>query len=126
MFNHTGRRLLSAGWFVGCLGLVFVASARGQFPSQNVSLIAQLDLTDLTASAGNDCWGYVSPAGREYALMGLNAKLTVVEITNPAAPVIVGSISHANSIWADVKTYGEYCYVVNENTLLSGVWMSST
>jgi choice-of-anchor B domain-containing protein len=119
MFNHTGRRLLSAGWFVGCLGLVFVASARGQFPSQNVSLIAQLDLTDLTASAGNDCWGYVSPAGREYALMGLNAKLTVVEITNPAAPVIVGSISHANSIWADVKTYGEYCYVVNENTLLS-------
>lgn len=90
------------------------APARGQFPAQNVTLYDWLDLTELSASWGNDCWGYVSPAGREYALMGLNDRLTVVEITNPTSPVIVGSITHASSTWSDVKTYGSHCYVVNE------------
>lgn len=94
--------------------LLSANSARGQFPAQNVTLYDHLDLTELSASWGNDCWGYVSPAGREYALMGLNNKLTVVEITNPFAPVIVGSIAHPSCTWGDVKTYGTYCYVVND------------
>ena len=89
--------------------------AAGQFTSNNVSLRARLDLAALGgASVGNDCWGYVSPAGREYALMGVSNRLVVVEITNPAGPVIVGSISHTNSSWSDVKTYQDHCYVVNE------------
>ncbi|MCH7812589.1 MAG: choice-of-anchor B family protein [Planctomycetes bacterium] len=89
--------------------------AQAQFPSNNVSQHAWLDLSALSASNGNDCWGYTSPSGREYALMGLNDKLSVVEITTPTSPVIVGTISHSNSIWADIKVYGTYCYVVNES-----------
>jgi hypothetical protein len=90
--------------------------ARAQFSSDNVSLHAWLDLDDLTAASGNDCWGYTSPSGREYALMGLNNKTTVVEITNPASPVIVGSISHANDGTSAIKTYGAYAYVSNEGS----------
>lgn len=86
------------------------------FPANNVSLHSWLPLSSFTPTPGNgnDCWGYVSASGREYALMGLSNQLAVIEITNPAAPTIVGSISHSDSLWADVKVYGNYCYVSNE------------
>jgi choice-of-anchor B domain-containing protein len=89
--------------------------AMAQFTSDNVTLLTHLDLGTLSANSGNDSWGYVSPSGREYVLMGLNNKLTVVEITTPTAPVIVGSIAHTNSTWGDVKVYQDHCYVVNES-----------
>ena len=70
----------------------------GGFESENVILKAWLDLGAFgNPSNGNDCWGYTSPSGREYALMGLYNKMTVVEITNPANPVIIDSISHSGS-----------------------------
>ncbi len=82
-------------------------------PPSRVSLQANLDLTALGGgSFGNDCWGYVSPSGREYALMGVNDKLVVVEITTPKAPAIVGSISHASGS-SDIKVYLDHAYVVN-------------
>ncbi|MCH8147394.1 MAG: choice-of-anchor B family protein, partial [Planctomycetes bacterium] len=89
--------------------------AVAQFNSSNVSLHAWLDLSALGGgNNGNDCWGYTSPSGREYALMGVSDKLVVVEITTPSSPVIVGSVSHSNSTWCDVKVYQDHCYVVNE------------
>ena len=98
------------------LGFVGVSLSPAQFTSDNVSLYAWLDLNDLGgAGNGNDCWGYTSASGREYALMGVSNKLVVVEITDPANPIIVGNVSHSNSLWGDVKVFGDYCYVVNES-----------
>ncbi len=105
---------LFAGAFV--LMLIVGSPALAQFPTENTSLYAWLDLSDLGgAGNGNDCWGYTSASGREYALMGVSNKLVVVEITDPANPVIVGNVSHSNSSWGDVKVFGDYCYVVNES-----------
>ncbi|MHC4127606.1 MAG: choice-of-anchor B family protein [Planctomycetota bacterium] len=104
---------LAAACFLGVAGLGGPAAA--QFTSDNVSLHAWIDLTTFGASSGNDCWGYTSPSGREYALMGVSNALQVVEITNPGTPVIVGSVSHTNTSWGDIKTYGHYAYVVNDN-----------
>ena len=64
---------------------------------------------------GNDCWGYVSPSGREYALMGLSHGTGFVDITDPGNPVILDFISGPSSLWRDVKTYQEYAYVVTES-----------
>ena len=98
------------------LMLLVGSPALAQFQSQNASLYAWLDLNDLGgAGSGNDCWGYTSTSGREYALMGVSNKLVVVEITDPANPVIVGNVSHSDSLWGDVKVFGDYCYVVNES-----------
>ena len=47
--------------------------------------------------------------------MGLYNKMTVVEITNPANPDIIDSISHSGSLWADIKVYQDVAYVSNEN-----------
>ncbi len=83
---------------------------------QDVILKSRLSLAELgTAATGNDCWGYTSPSGREYALMGTSNALTVVEVTDPANPVILGSIPHQDSPWSDEKVFGHYAYVVNES-----------
>ena len=94
-----------------------VVMAGGPFPASNVTLRTFMDLSSFPSnpSTGNDCWGYTSPSGREYALMGLRNALAVVEVTNPDSPVIVGSVSHSSSDWADVKVYQDHCYVTNES-----------
>ena len=97
---------------------VFVSTgyASESFDSDNITLHSWVNLADFGGAANaSDCWGYTSPSGREYALIGLFSELAVVEISDPYQPVIVGSIPHAGSIWADVKVYQDVVYVSNEN-----------
>jgi len=98
------------------LSSLAVTAAHAQFASQGIDLLSHIPLSGFSPvpGNGNSCWGYVSPSGREYALMGLANQIAFVEITNPAAPVIRGSIAHTNSLWADVKSHGAYAYVCNE------------
>jgi choice-of-anchor B domain-containing protein len=110
MFFKTFCSAVLAGALTPCVFAV------GTFESENVTLHSWLDLSDFgNPSNGSDCWGYTSPSGREYALMGLYDKMSVVEITNPNNPTIVGSISHSGSLWADIKVYQDVAYVSNEN-----------
>lgn len=64
--------------------------------------------------SGNDCWGYVSESGREYAIMGLSHGTAFVEITDPDNPVIIDIIDGPASLWHDVKVYQQYAYAVSE------------
>ena len=84
------------------------------FNARNVKLLSQIGLHEFGSKSGNDCWGYVSPSGREYALVGLDNKVAFVEVTDPKNPVYFDHIPHKASLWGDLKTYGEYCYVVTE------------
>ena len=79
----------------------------GGFAASRVTLLAWLSLDDFNAGAtgGNDCWGYTSPSGREYALMGLTSGTAFVEITSPNAPQIVSFQSGPSSTWRDIKVY---------------------
>jgi choice-of-anchor B domain-containing protein len=91
--------------------------ARGTgFPAMGVSLMAWIPLNNFPggSSSGNDCWGYVSQTGREYAIMGLEKGFGFVEITDPANPVIVETIVGPTSLWHDVKVIGQYAYGVSE------------
>ena len=89
---------------------------REAFDSHNMTLLSWLSLADFPGGqgAGNDCWGYVSPSGREYAIMGLQKGFGFVEVTDPANPVIVGVITGPSSTWHDVKVIGHYAYGVSE------------
>ncbi|MBL1218415.1 MAG: choice-of-anchor B family protein [Planctomycetes bacterium] len=93
------------------------ASASAQYSSDKVSMYDQITVSGFGTGAdnGNDCWGYVSASGREYALMGISNALAVVEVTDPANPVVVDTVSHTNSLWGDVKVYQDYAYFVNES-----------
>ena len=86
------------------------------FPASGVSLSAWLTMSDLGNGNenGNDCWGYVSPSGREYALMGTTGATVVVEITNPGMPQVIGRINGPSSTWRDIKTYQDRAYTVSE------------
>lgn len=62
------------------------------------------------------CWGYVAPDGREYAVLGTATGCSIIDITNAAAPVEIGHIPGATSLWKEVKTYDKYAYVVSEGS----------
>ena len=71
--------------------------------SEGVVLRSATPLSGLgNAISGSDCWGYVSPSGREYALVTVYDGMFVYEITDPGAPQEVGFISGPNSDWHDV------------------------
>jgi len=85
------------------------------FPALNVTLRSWLTLGDLGgANSGNDIWGYVSPSGREYAIIGTSNGVNVVEVTNPDLPSIIATIAGPNSLWRDIRTYQDRAYVVSE------------
>ena len=58
--------------------------------SLNMALRSHLDLAALGVTAGSGCWGYTSPGGRRFALVGTSAGLSVVDVTNPAAARVTG------------------------------------
>ena len=86
------------------------------FDAVGVTLLSWVTLPELGAgiTSGNDCWGYTSPSGREYALIGTSAGTSVVEITNPGLPVVLPMIPGPTSLWRDVKVYSTFAYSVSE------------
>lgn len=96
------------------LGLTLSALSVAQYPSDKITLLKHYSLGDLTAGNGNSCWGYVSPSGREYALMGCDNKVAFVEITDPSNIQYFASIPHGTGLWADLKVYKNALYVCTE------------
>jgi choice-of-anchor B domain-containing protein len=94
-----------------------------QFDSVGVQLKSWFPLNTLStasalATSGNDCWGYVSPSGREYAIIGLNTGTAFVEVTSPVGAQLVAfrqrPSNASDSLWRNVKTYRTWCYAVSE------------
>lgn len=88
------------------------------FRSDGVELLSWIDLTEFPDGSigGNDVWGYTSPSGREYAIMGLNLGTGFVEVTDPFNPVIIATIPDPVSLWSDMRTFGHYAYNVVDST----------
>ncbi|GAB4206318.1 MAG: hypothetical protein Fur0023_16090 [Bacteroidia bacterium] len=63
------------------------------------------------------CWGWYDPVkNREYAISGAHKGTYFVDITNPTAAYIADSlIGIPISIWREVKTYKNYCYIISDN-----------
>ncbi|MBT8212308.1 MAG: choice-of-anchor B family protein [Acidimicrobiia bacterium] len=87
-----------------------------EFSAENVALLSWLspeDITGVTQTA-NDVWGYVSPSGREYAILGLRLGTAFVEVTDPLNPKVLKTIPGSGSTWRDMAVYDEYAYSVTE------------
>ncbi|RMF72191.1 MAG: choice-of-anchor B family protein, partial [Planctomycetota bacterium] len=86
------------------------------FPAVGLTLQSWIPVTEFDPgfSAANDCWGYVSPSGREYAIIGLSGGTSFVEVTNPANAQIVATLAGPSSTWRDIKVYQDYAYAVSE------------
>ena len=88
-----------------CFFNISLVSGQANF---NVSQISNLRY-DETLS---DVWGWVDSTGREYAIVGVNTYTSVVSLEDPANPEELVRIPGARSIWRDMKSFGNYVYVV--------------
>src|SRR5258706_1412658 len=61
----------------------------------------------------NDVCGWVGPDGREYALVGLNTGVSIVDINSDTIKE-VAFVPGVNNLWRDINTFGHYAYVTSE------------
>jgi choice-of-anchor B domain-containing protein len=78
----------------------------------NMSVMSQLQYNVELS----DIWGYVAPDGSEYALVGANNGVSIVDVSDPADATEVAFIPGQSSRWRDIKTYGEFAYVVTDES----------
>lgn len=92
--------------FVPC-----VNNQSGGFPCSFVSLQSHVSLQTLrpSSSSSNDVWGYTDlNTQREYAIMGLQNGVSVLDITDPQAPEEVGVATGSSTTWRDIGVYQRY------------------
>ncbi|PQJ76719.1 choice-of-anchor B family protein [Polaribacter glomeratus] len=91
----------------------------GQYPCKDYDLQSHISIFTIGSfgAEGNDSWGWVDPeTQKEYALMGTTKGMTFIDISNPVAPIILGTLktSTVNSPWRDVKVYDSHAFIVSE------------
>ena len=87
----------------------------------NISFAGELDYQALRNSDLSNLWGYTDELGNEYALVGVNGDgndqpggISVVDISDPAAPQEVFFFPGPASIWREVKVWNDHAYVTTE------------
>lgn len=94
--------------------LLFATHAFAQYVpgvNNNVTLLGHQD----KYNGYSNIWGYTDASGNEYALVGADIGLSVVNITNPANPIEVGFVPGPGPTgWREIKTFSHYAYVVSE------------
>ena len=75
--------------------------------SMNMNLLGSFNYDTNHNTKCNDIWGWEDDNGNEFALVGLENGFSCVDVTNPAIPIEMFYISDINSIWRDIKTWGE-------------------
>ena len=95
----------------------FPEPAVGPFPdTENMKLLDQLlpeeigAVTPLSGVLLNDIWGWTSPKGEEYALVGTSDGMSIVRVTKPKHSVFIGIMPTAapgehDNLWGDVGVF---------------------
>jgi choice-of-anchor B domain-containing protein len=92
------------------LTITFIFLFLTSFSQLNMDVLGHLPYSEDLS----DVWGYVDENGNEYALVGVYDGFSIVDISDPANPAEVFFGPGPQSIWRDIKTYGDYAYVSNE------------
>jgi choice-of-anchor B domain-containing protein len=109
-------------------GIETLPTFKGPFPdTENMRFLSQLGPEDLGAvpltgndnGMLNDIWGWTSPAGEEYALVGTTDSLAVVRITDPGNPVFLGSLdspapADGGNLWGHPAVFENFAYFTSE------------
>ncbi|MCA0236385.1 MAG: choice-of-anchor B family protein [Bacteroidetes bacterium] len=92
--------------------LVFLLTCPSLFSQTNVTFRGAYTFTNNELA---NLWGYAN-GSTEYALVGNQTGMSIINVTDPANPTFVVHIPGPTSDWREVKTYGNYAYVVTEGT----------
>lgn len=90
------------------------------FPCSNIELVAHMPNSALGGERGawvNDIWGWTDPeTDRDFALVARRDGISFVEVTDPAAPRLLGNLPRTEgsrpSVWRDVKVLSDHAYIV--------------
>jgi choice-of-anchor B domain-containing protein len=91
--------------------LLFVLGSGYSQENFNMDLVAHVDIGE----AGNDCWGWVDAEGTEFAIIGSRNSTKIYSLEDPSNPSLVISIPGSSSTWRDIKTFGDFIYVVADS-----------
>lgn len=96
--------------FFICLFSVLISFSQGL----NLDFQGSIDYDNTRNTRLSDVWGYVDEQGNEYGLVGARKGVAVVDVTDPANPVEVFWHPDTESVWRDLKTWGDYAYITTE------------
>jgi choice-of-anchor B domain-containing protein len=94
--------------YLALIGLLAVSLLNAQ--NFNLTLRSTLPYNGILANIG----GYVDGLGNEYALVGYEFGLSIVDVTDPDNPIEKFVVNGPTSNWRDVKTWSTYAYVTTE------------
>lgn len=101
-------------FFIAIVSFLHSAIKTNRLEAQNLNLT----LTDTRTYSGqvlSNIWGWKDPQdGKEYALVGAENGLSIVDVTNPANVFQVVQIPGPACSWREIKTVGNYAYVTSE------------
>ncbi|MBL7782455.1 MAG: choice-of-anchor B family protein [Saprospiraceae bacterium] len=100
--------------------LLFLLICPNLFSQTNVTFRGSYTFTNNELA---NLWGYANGTS-EYALVGNQTGMTIINVTDPANPTFVVHIPGPTSDWREVKTFGNYAYVVTEGTTGTNVGLT--
>jgi choice-of-anchor B domain-containing protein len=94
--------------------ILFIFVAGQMFAQTNMTLLSHVNYQQLHQAKLNDVWGYVDEIGNEYAIVGTSKGTSILDVSDPTAPVEVFWLPGTTSIWRDPCVYGDVAYVTTE------------
>lgn len=90
------------------------------YTCSNIELVGHLPTSALGGERGawvNDVWGWTDPVtNRDIALVARRDGTSFVDVTNPAAPRLLGNLPRTAgsppSVWRDIKVLAHHAYIV--------------
>ncbi len=103
--------------------------AMSEFPCTNMELVAHVPISGLGGERGvwvNDVWGWTDPeTGRRYALVARRDGASFLDVTDPAAPSLVGNLPRTEgsrpSVWRDIKVIDTHAFIVSDGAGAHGM-----
>ena len=89
----------------------------GIYPCDGYDLLGSVTLSEMSAVAGNDIWGWRdSQNNREYALIGLDNGTAFVDVTDTENLLYLGKLptETTSSTWRDIKVFQDHAFIGSE------------
>lgn len=81
------------------------------FSQKNIQLRSTLDYGRQLSNV----WGHVDSLGNEYALVGVDDGLSIVDVSNPDSITELFLAPGPSSNWREIKTWNNHAYATNES-----------
>ncbi|OWY21141.1 choice-of-anchor B family protein [Sphingobacteriales bacterium UPWRP_1] len=105
------------GQLLTALFCIFPLAEQQALAQYNLAFRDQIDYPQNV----NDVWGYVAPSGTEYALVGTQTGISIVNVSNPDNITEVQFIAGVDNTWRDVDVWQNRAYVVTESAAAGGL-----